>query len=76
MTRHLFYILVLLMGFSCSNVSYNQLAGHIDISVKAELEANITVGDNISGTGSETVVFFIFRWPHHQHLKFLFYLIH
>ena len=63
MTRQLCYILVLLMGFSCSNVSYNQLAGHIDISVKAELEANITVGDNISGTGSETVVFFIFRWP-------------
>ena len=63
MKRHLSYISMLLIAFSCSNVSYNQLAGHIDVSVKAELEANITVGDNISGSGSETIVFFIFRWP-------------
>ena len=63
MLKYLFCITISLLSLSCSNVSYNQLAGDIDISIKAELEANITVGDNISGVGSETVVFFIFRWP-------------
>ena len=59
----IFYISVVLFISGCSNVSYNQLSGNIEVSVKAELEANITVGDNISGTGSETVVLFLFRWP-------------
>ena len=48
---------------NCSNVGYNQLTGNIDVSVKAELDATISVGENISGTGSETVLFFFFRWP-------------
>ena len=61
--RKFIYISLVLFVFGCSNVSYNQLTGDIDVTVKAELDATITVGDNISGTGSETVLFFIFRWP-------------
>ena len=61
--KNIKYIAFALFIFGCSNVSYNQLTGDIDVTVKSELEATITVGDNISGTGSETVLFFIFRWP-------------
>ena len=63
MIKRFIYIIILLTSYSCSNISYNQLAGHIDISVKAELDANITVGENITGTGSETLVLFFIRWP-------------
>ena len=49
--------------FGCTNVSYNQLSGNIDVNVTADLEANITVGDNISGVGSETTILFLFKLP-------------
>ena len=58
-----FFALLSLILFSCTNVSYNQLAGDIDIKVSADLDANITVGDKISGKGSETLILFIFRLP-------------
>ena len=61
--KKIFFLLFILLITSCSNVSYNQITGDIDVSVKAELDATITVGENISGTGSETVLFFFFRWP-------------
>ena len=61
--KNIKYFTLALFLFGCSNVSYNQLTGDIDVTVKSELDATITVGDNISGTGSETALFFIFRWP-------------
>ena len=61
--KKIIYLLFALVITGCSNVNYNQLTGNIDVTVKAELDATITVGENISGTGSETVLFFVFRWP-------------
>ena len=61
--NRIIFILSTLLLFSCTNVSYNQLAGDIDVNVTADLEANITVGDKISGSGSETVILFLFRLP-------------
>ena len=52
-----------LLLFGCTNISYNQLSGDIDVNVTANLEANITVGDKITGTGTETTILFIFRLP-------------
>ena len=54
---------IMLFMSNCSNVNYNQLTGNVEVSVKAELDATISVGENISGSGSETVLFFFFRWP-------------
>ena len=57
--NRIIFILSTLLLFSCTNVSYNQLAGDIDVNVTADLEASITVGDKISGKGSETVILFL-----------------
>ena len=62
MNRIIFTLSTLIL-FSFTNVSYNQLAGDIDVKVTADLEANITVGEKISGSGSETVILFLFRLP-------------
>ena len=61
--NRIIFILASFTLFSCTNVSYNQLSGDIDVNVTADLEANITVGDKISGSGSETVILFFFRLP-------------
>ena len=52
------YILIItaLYFSSCTNVSYNQLSGNLDVNITANLNADITVGDDISGSGSETVI--------------------
>jgi len=60
--KYIFLILTLLLT-SCTNVSYNQLDGHIDVKITANLDASITVGDKITGSGSETVILWIFRMP-------------
>ena len=60
--KYIFLILVLFTT-SCTNVSYNQLDGNVDINITANLNADITVGDKISGTGSETVILWLFRLP-------------
>ena len=59
------YILIILAFLitSCTNVSYNQLDGNVDVNITANLNADITVGDKISGTGSETVILWLFRLP-------------
>ena len=59
------YILMIaaLYFTSCTNVSYNQLSGNVDVNITANLIADITVGDKISGNGSETVILWIFRLP-------------
>ena len=57
------YILLALFSISCTNVSYNQLNGTIDVNISANLNADITVGDNISGSGDETVILWFFRLP-------------
>jgi len=62
MYKTIFALLSLIL-FSCTNVSYNQLAGDIDVKVTADLDASITVGDKISGKGSETLILFVFRLP-------------
>ena len=60
--KNILFIITLIL-FSCTNVSYNQLSGDIEIDVTANLEADITVGEKITGTGTETTVLFIFRLP-------------
>ena len=57
------YILLVLFSFSCTNVSYNQLNGTVDVNITSNLNADITVGDKISGTGSETIILWLFRLP-------------
>ena len=62
MTRILYFSCLLLL-FSCSKLSYNQVYSDINVNITADLNASITVGDNISGVGNETLVLFFFRWP-------------
>ena len=57
------FLILVLFTTSCTNVSYNQLDGNVDINITANLNAEITVGDKISGTGSETVILWLFRLP-------------
>ena len=59
------YILIIttLYFTSCTNVSYNQLSGNVDVNISAELNADITVGDKISGNASETIILWLFRLP-------------
>ena len=56
-------IIITLLITSCTNVSYNQLEGNVDVKITANLNADITVGDKITGTGSETVILWFFRLP-------------
>ena len=56
-------IIITLLITSCTNVSYNQLEGNVDLKITANLNADITVGDKITGTGSETVILWFFRLP-------------
>ena len=56
-------IAIILLCASCTNVSYNQLSGDVDINVKAELDATVTVGEKITGIGSETLILWVFRMP-------------
>jgi len=60
-----YYLLVstILLLNSCTNVSYNQLAGDVSVNVEANLNASITVGEKITGSGSETVLFWFIRFP-------------
>ena len=48
---------------SCTNISQNQLSGDIKVNIEANLDATITVGEKISGNGSETVLFWFIRLP-------------
>ena len=59
------YILLIftLIATSCTNVSYNQLEGNVDVKITANLKADISVGDKITGTGNETVILWFFRLP-------------
>jgi len=57
------FLLFALFATSCTNVSYNQLEGNIDVKITASLNADITVGDKITGTGNETVILWLFRLP-------------
>ena len=56
-------IIITLLITSCTNVSYNQLEGNVDVKITANLNADITVGDKISGAGSETIILWFFRLP-------------
>ena len=56
-------IIITLLITSCTNVSYNQLEGNVDVKITANLNADITVGDKISGNGSETLIFWFIRLP-------------
>jgi len=56
-------IIITLLITSCTNVSYNQLEGNVDVKITANLNADITVGDKITGSGSETVILWFFRLP-------------
>ena len=56
-------IIITLLITSCTNVSYNQLEGNVDVKITANLNADITVGDKITGTGSETIILWFFRLP-------------
>ena len=59
--KKIFYVLLGIFAIGCTNISYNQLAADINVNVVADLEASITVGDKISGQGSETVILFFFK---------------
>ena len=48
---------------SCTNVSYNQPFNSLDINITSDFKADITVGDNITGKGTETVILWFFRLP-------------
>tara|TARA_Y100000590_G_scaffold456898_1_gene608390 strand:+ start:800 stop:1261 length:462 start_codon:yes stop_codon:yes gene_type:complete len=47
----------------CTHVSYNQPTNNLEINVTSNLTADINVGDEISGKGSETVILWLFRLP-------------
>tara|TARA_Y100000590_G_C15528926_1_gene942373 strand:- start:201 stop:665 length:465 start_codon:yes stop_codon:yes gene_type:complete len=60
------YILILfsiLYFNSCTNVSYNQPTNSFDIKVTSNLKADINVGDDITGKGTETIILWFFRLP-------------
>ena len=59
------YILIVITLYftSCTNVSYNQLSGNVEVNITANLDADITVGDKITGSGSETIILWLFRLP-------------
>ena len=61
--KHYLALIVVVLCTSCTNVSYNQLSGDVDINIKADLNATVTVGEKITGIGSETVVMWLFRMP-------------
>ena len=56
-------LLTTLFFTSCTHVSYNQPTNNLEINVTSNLNADISVGDEISGQGSETVILWIFRLP-------------
>ena len=53
----------LLFLAGCTLRNSDNLSSQININVESNLEANITVGDKITGVGYETVVLGIFRVP-------------
>jgi len=61
--RYILIFLGVLYFNSCTNVSYNQPSNSFDINVTSNLKADISVGDNISGKGTETVILWFFRLP-------------
>tara|TARA_B100001094_G_scaffold327021_1_gene384310 strand:- start:1033 stop:1467 length:435 start_codon:yes stop_codon:yes gene_type:complete len=60
--KHLTLILFLLLT-SCTNTSFNQLTSDVNITVEANLNASIKVGEKITGNGSESSFLWIFRVP-------------
>ena len=60
-----YYITLMSILFlsSCTNISYNQLSGDVKVNVKADLDATVSVGEKITGNGSETVLFWFIRLP-------------
>ena len=59
------YITLLTIIFlsSCTNLSHSQLAGDVTVNVQANLNAQVTVGEQINGEGSETLLFWFLRFP-------------
>ena len=61
--RYITVLFAILYLSGCTNVSYNQPSNSLDINISSNLKADITVGDNISGNGTETVILWFFRLP-------------
>ena len=60
------YSIIIMLTFflnSCTNTSFNQLSGDIKVNIESNLDAKITVGEQITGTGSESVLFWFIRLP-------------
>ena len=63
MKRTLLICSLILLTTGCTFKSSDQLSGNIDLKIESTLEADIKVGEKISGVGYETVVLGIFRIP-------------
>ena len=61
--RYYLSIVILILFTGCTNISYNQLSSDLDVNVTANLNASITVGEKITGNGTETLLFWFFRLP-------------
>ena len=56
-------IISLIVFTGCTNMSFNQLVSDVNVKVEANLNANVKVGEKITGSGSESVFLGIFRVP-------------
>ena len=56
-------LLIILLITGCTVRKSDNLSSNININIQSNLEADITVGEKISGTGYETVILGIFRLP-------------
>ena len=54
---------IILLFTGCTLKNSDNLSNSIDINIEANLEASITVGDKITGTGYETIILGVFRVP-------------
>ena len=56
-------VISLLIFTGCTNMSFNQLTSDVDVKEEANLNANVKVGEKITGSGSESVFLGVFRVP-------------
>ena len=56
-------LMMLLLLAGCTFKNTDHLSSNININVESNLEADINVGEKISGVGHETVIIGIFRVP-------------
>ena len=68
--KKIIILMTIFLMTGCTVRKSDDLSSNININIESNLEATITVGEKISGTGYETVILGLFRTPNSKYTSY------